>query len=176
MKNLRFGCAALVATLAFVACATNENRADETASPDAAAEAAPTTEAEPTPPAEKPDPLAGRLPSGLPNAPWSLHDGMEFLSDAHAEEVLEGFVKGEGLDAEKIASLAALIRASCDRIDWTTAKKRGKNPADFDLHVADVRRLAEDLGAAALDGAFDRVPGTADKLIQRCVDCHTVYK
>jgi hypothetical protein len=171
----------LGASFLIAACAAPSANEPSTQDPSTAPEG--TSEATTPAVAESPpaapasdDPLAAHLPVGLKAAPWTLKDGMDHFEDLHAEENLEAWAKSPPADTTPVARLAATALAVAERVDWTTAKKRPKNPTDFDHHVDEMRTHARQLGLAALAGDPGLIAARSDRLIQRCVDCHLAYK
>ena len=116
-------------------------------------------------------PVAAPSTAGVP-----VHDAMETLSHAGVEDLLDAWSQAPQPDGGKLREAVALTQTTLASIDWTTWKKREKNPADFDATAADARKLADALAAvAAGDDAAAKVE-RAKALISRCFDCHINYK
>lgn len=149
--------------------ASEDRPASRTAAP---APADPTAVAEPT---------AAGAPSSrpavdLPPPPWTVHDGMELLGRLKVEPRLDAWAKGRAADFDDVARAARTVVAAADRIDWTGAKGRARNPGDFDAVVRDLRTRGERLGEIAARGDAQALRGAADAVAQTCADCHTLYQ
>lgn len=141
--------------------------------PEAASPEAAKPEPAPAAAAEAPaDPLAAHLPPGLKAAPWTVHDAMELFEDAHAEERLDLWTKSPPSEFGDVARLAATALAVAERTDWSADERRAKNPSAFDGFVAGLKQEARQLGLAALAADPNLVAARADRLAQRCADCH----
>ncbi|HYC78805.1 MAG TPA: hypothetical protein VEI02_14365 [Planctomycetota bacterium] len=154
--------------------AATPSASDASAAPPSAAASGGAPSSVDAPPAAPTASPSTPAPADAPKL--SLHDGMEALSDAGTEEALETWAKGGAVDFDAAAKLGALIRTTQARIDWSTAKKRDRNPADFDRIVVDVQDLCFELEKAAAARDAAQVGKVSDRLVQRCVDCHLAYK
>jgi hypothetical protein len=101
---------------------------------------------------------------------------MQRLSEAGAESKLDAWALAAPADGADVARLAALATTVADRVDWTTMKRRPKSPAELDRYVAEMRERAAKLGSVASSGDGAAISTAADRLAQRCADCHLALR
>jgi hypothetical protein len=105
-----------------------------------------------------------------------LEKGMHQVEDAGLEESLEAWADGKDIDLKHVIKRTGVYVKVWHEVRWTDAKKRERDPADYDRIVTESLAHAKNLVAAAVEGKTDQIKPLAELLIQRCIDCHNKYK
>jgi hypothetical protein len=187
---------ALIAIALFVlflaeACSTHRHSGSRASPPppppsEAAPPPAVTEPAPPPPPPPPTPPTKTEVPPpqkpvepapAVPDAnKISLEKGMKQVEDSDLEGSLEKWAEGQEIDLKHVIKRTGVYVKVWHEVRWTDAKKRERDPADYDKLVNESLVYAKQLVDAATAGKTDQIKPIASQLADRCFGCHNKYK